>query len=112
MSIHSVNSEQRDAERRLRFAVDEMIGALRVGPGMNDGVFAELREALIEFGRVWKGEKMLPKSAVNILVGLFSWVDSSSYLYSGDEAARIRNAAREIDELIFQYIIPAEAERN
>ncbi len=55
---------------------------------------------------------MLPKSAVNILVGLFSWVDSSSYLYSGDEAARIRNAAREIDELIFQYIIPAEAERN
>ena len=107
MTFLSANDEQVAAERRLQASVDEMIGTLRLGPGMNERIFTELRDSLIEFGRVWQGEEILPKSAVNILVGLFSWIDSASHLYSGDEAARIRQVAREVDMLIFQYIVPA-----
>jgi hypothetical protein len=51
---------------------------------------------------------VLPKSTVNDLVGLYSWIESSSYLYQGDEAQRIRQAAREAEEMVFRYVAPAQ----
>ncbi len=70
-------------------------------------MFAELRGALIAVGDAWEGDSVLPKSLVNVLVGLFSWIDSASYLYEDDEKARIQQAAREVDTLIFRHIVPA-----
>jgi hypothetical protein len=108
VSTCGVSDEQHAAQRRLQAAVDEMMGALRIGPGMDETKYAELREPLIAFGKAWEAEQMLPKSAVNILVGLSSWIETSSYLYSGSEAERIRRIAIEIDSLIFRHIVPAE----
>jgi hypothetical protein len=44
---------------------------------------------------------------VNDLVGLYSWIDSSSYLYQGDEAEHIREAARQAETMIFEHVAPA-----
>ena len=85
----AMTEAQRASELKLRVSADELIGTLRVGPGMDERAYSNLRDALIEFGAAWQKESMLPKSAVNLLVDLFSWVDSSSQLYSGEEAARI-----------------------
>jgi hypothetical protein len=101
------NEEQRQAEQELQTAADDFIAALRLAQGMDEAALARLTSAIIAFGAAWNGEDYLPKSAVNLLVGLFSWIDSASYLYSGDEALRIKRAAMDIENLIFRHVVPA-----
>lgn len=101
------DERQELAEQELRMATDEFIGALRLAHGLDASSFARLRAAIIGVGSAWEMENHLPKSVVNIIVGMFSWIDSASYLYEGDEAAAIRQAAVDVETLIFQKIVPA-----
>jgi hypothetical protein len=99
--------EQERAEQELQAAADDFIAALRLARGMDEIAFARLREAVIGLGAAWEADNHLPKSAVNILVGLFSWIDSASYLYNGDEALAIKRSAMDVETLIFQHVVPA-----
>jgi hypothetical protein len=99
---------QERAAQELQEAADGFIGALRLAQGMDEASFARLREAIIEAGSTWEAEDYLPKQMVNILVGMFSWIDSASYLYEGDEATAIKRAAMEAETLIFRHIVPAQ----
>nr|WP_062331983.1 hypothetical protein [Herbidospora sakaeratensis] len=101
------NAERTQAGRELQEAADEFIGALRLAHGMDETAFARLADAITGFGAAWEAEEHLPKSAVNALVGLFSWIDSASHLYEGEEAKRIRQAAMEAETLIFRHVVPA-----
>ena len=74
---------------------------------MDEALFDALRTAIIDLGAAWSDSDVLPKSAVNDLVGLYSWIESSSYFYQGDEAERIRQAAREAETMVFRYVAPA-----
>jgi hypothetical protein len=74
---------------------------------MDENAFARLRDAIIEAGSAWEEEDYLPKRVVNILVGMFSWIDSASYLYDGDEAVAIKRAAMNVETLIFERVVPA-----
>jgi hypothetical protein len=74
---------------------------------MDEALFDALRTAIIDFGGAWSDSDVLPKSTVNDLVGLYSWIESSSYLYQGDEAERIRQAAGQAEEMVFRYVAPA-----
>ena len=98
---------QERAAQELQEAADGFIGALRLAHGMDDAAFARLREAIIEAGSAWESEDCLPKRVVNILVGMFSWIDSASYLYEGGEAAAIKRAAMDVETLIFEHVVPA-----
>jgi hypothetical protein len=99
---------QERAAQELQEAADGFIGALRLAQGMDEAAFARLREAIIEAGLAWEAEDYLPKRVVNILVGMFSWIDSASYLYEGDEAAVIKRAAMNVETLIFERVVPAQ----
>ena len=90
---------QERAAQGLQEAADDFIGALRLARGMDEAAFARLREAIIEAGSAWVGEDYLPKRLVNTLVGMFSWIDSASYLYEGDEAMAIKRAAMDVETL-------------
>jgi hypothetical protein len=98
---------QERAAHELQEAADGFIGALRLAQGMDETAFARLREAIIEAGLAWEAEDYLPKRVVNILVGMFSWIDSASYLYDGDESAAIRHTAMNVETLIFERVVPA-----
>lgn len=98
---------QERAAQELQEAANGLIGALRLAQGMDETAFARLREAIIEAGSAWEVENYLPKRVVNILVGMFSWIDSASYLYDGDEAAAIKRAAMNVETLIFERVVPA-----
>ncbi len=74
---------------------------------MDEALFDALRTAIIDLGAAWSDPDVLPKSAVNDLVGLYSWIESSSYFYQGDEAKRIRQAARDAEAMVFRYVAPA-----
>ena len=74
---------------------------------MDEALFDALRAAIIELGAAWNDSDVLPKSTVNDLTGLYSWIESSSYLYQGDEAERIRQAAREAEAMVFRHVVPA-----
>ena len=103
-----MSGERRErAAQELQEAADGFIGALRLAQGMDETAFARLREAIIEAGSAWEAEDYLPKRVVNILVGMFSWIDSASYLYDGDEAAAIKRAAMNVETLIFERVVPA-----
>jgi hypothetical protein len=101
------DERQERAEQELHAAADDFIGALRLAQGMDEAAFDRLCEAIIEIGSAWEAEDHLPKFVVNILLGMFSWIDSASYLYEGDEAAAIKRAARDVESLIFQHVVPA-----
>ncbi|NAS20404.1 hypothetical protein GT755_01740 [Herbidospora sp. NEAU-GS84] len=103
------DADKIQAGRELQDAADEFIGALRLARGMDETAFARLADAIKAFGAAWEAESHLPKSGVNALVGLFSWIDSASCLYGGDEARRIRQAAVEAESLIFRHVVPAPA---
>jgi hypothetical protein len=106
-----VSEEERNiAARDLRDSAVDFISALRLGEGMNEELFARLASATTDVGSAWAESEVLPKGVVNDLVGLFSWIDSASYLYEGDEAARIKRAAMEIEILIFERVVPAPPE--
>lgn len=107
MDPESVSDPKDMAGRRLRESVNEFIAKLRLASGMDEDAFARLRAALIEVGNAWRTDSVLPKSVVHYLVGLYSWIESSSYLYDQEVASRIREAAREIDMLITERIVPA-----
>lgn len=98
---------QERAAQELQEAADGFIGALRLAQGMDETAFARLREAIIETGSAWEAEDYLPKRVVNILIGMFSWIDSASYLYEGHEAAAIKRAAMSVETLIFEHVVPA-----
>lgn len=85
----------------------EFISALRLARGMDEALFDALRAAIIDLGAAWSDSDVLPKSAVNDLTGLYSWIESSSYLYQGDEAERIRWAAREAETMVFRHVVAA-----
>ncbi|GAB1818732.1 hypothetical protein [Herbidospora sp. RD11066] len=104
------NEEQAQAGQELQDAADEFIGALRLAQGMDEIAYTRLTDAIKAFGAAWEAENHLPKSAVNALVGLFSWIDSASHLYEGEEAQRIRWAAMEAETLIFRHVVPAPAD--
>ena len=95
------------AGHALREAATEFISALRLARGIDEALFGALRAAIIDFGAAWSDSDVLPKGAVNDLVGLYSWIESSSYLYQGDEAERIRQAAREAEAMVFLHVVPA-----
>jgi hypothetical protein len=95
------------ADRALRSAAIEFISALRLARGMDEALFDDLRTAIIDVGAAWRDSDVLPKQVVNDLVGLYSWIDSSSYLYQGDQAERIREAARQAETMIFEQVAPA-----
>jgi hypothetical protein len=95
------------ADRALRSAAIEFISALRLARGMDEALFDDLRTAIIDVGAAWRDSDVLPKQVVNDLVGLYSWIDSSSYLYQGDQAERIREAARQAETMIFEHVAPA-----
>ena len=103
----SAQDAREHAGRALREAATEFISALRLARGMDEALFDALRTAIIDLGAAWSDSDVLPKGAVNDLVGLFSWIDSSSYFYQGDEAERIRQAAREAEAMVFRYVVPA-----
>jgi hypothetical protein len=98
------------ASRALNSAAVEFISSLRLARGMEEARFDALRTAIIDLGAAWRDSSVLPKSVVNDLVGLYSWIDSSSYLYEGEVAERIRAAARETEAMIFRYVAPASDE--
>jgi hypothetical protein len=106
-AVVMADERQERAEQELHTAADDFIGGLRLAQGMDEAAFDRLREAIIEIGSTWAAEDHLPKFVVNILLGMFSWIDSASYLYEGDEAAAIRRAARDVESLIFQHVVPA-----
>ena|ERR1700761_4325696 len=95
------------AGRALRAAAIEFISALRLARGMDEALFDALRTAIIDVGAAWRHSDVLPKAVVNDLVGLYSWIESSSHFYEGDEAERIRQAAREAEVMIFKHVAPA-----
>ena len=101
------SERQERAAQELQEAADGFIGALRLAQGMNESAFERLREAIIEVGSAWESEDYLPKRVVNIIVGMFSWIDSASYLYEGGEAAAIKRAAMNVETLIFERVVPA-----
>ncbi|MGW4423234.1 hypothetical protein [Streptosporangium sp. NPDC004631] len=101
------DENQERAERELQIAADSFIAGLRLARGIDEVAFSRLREAIIGLGDAWEAEDHLPKSAVNILVGLFSWIDSASNLYEGDDSMAIKQAAMDVETLIFQHVVPA-----
>ncbi|MEU0520316.1 hypothetical protein [Streptosporangium sp. NPDC006007] len=101
------NEDRERAERELRTAAGNFIAALRLARGVDEVAFSRLKEAIIGLGDAWQVEDHLPKSAVNILVGLFSWIDSASHLYEGDDSMAIKQAAMDVETLIFQHVVPA-----
>lgn len=106
----SAKNARDEAGQALRDAATEFIAALRLAKGMDEALFDSLRTAIIEVGAAWRDSDVLPKSVVNDLVGLYSWIESSSYFYQGDEADRIRQAAREAESMIFRHVAPASPE--
>jgi hypothetical protein len=106
----SAENVRDQAGQALRDAATEFITALRLAKGMDENLFDSLRTAIIDVGAAWRDSDLLPKSVVNDLVGLYSWIDSSSYSYKGDEAERIRQAAREAESMVFRYVAPASSE--
>ena len=106
----SAENTRGQAGQAFRDAATEFISALRLAKGMDETLFDSLRTAIIDVGTAWRDSDVLPKSVVNDLVGLYSWIDSSSYSYQGDEAERIRQAAREAESMVFRYVAPASSE--
>jgi hypothetical protein len=106
--VNPPEDDRERAGRALRHAGIEFISALRLARGMDEALFDDLRTAIIDVGAAWRDSSVLPKTVVNDLVGLFSWINSSSYFYAGDEAERIREAAREAESMTFRYVVPAE----
>ena len=104
------DEERTRTARDLRSSAVDFISALRLGEGMNEELSARLASAIADLGSAWAESEVLPKGVVNDLVGLFSWTDSASYLYEGDEAARIKRSAMEIETLIFKHVVPAPPE--
>jgi hypothetical protein len=103
-----LNEEPKKAARaRVRESATNFINALRLEPGFDARLLDELKEALIAVGVAYADETTLPKSLVNDLVGLFSWIDSASYLYKDEEARQIQRAAGEVEQLVFVHIVPA-----
>jgi hypothetical protein len=94
----------------LRSCADDFIGSLRLGRGMDEDAFTALRNAVINLGTAWEEADSLPKGIVNDLVGLYSWIESASHLYEGAEALRIRQAAMDVETLVFRHVVPASAE--
>lgn len=95
---------------RMRSAIDNFLGELRMAEGLKTSSYEELRDSIIELGAAWAEEDILPKVVVNYLLGLYSWIDSASYGYAGEEAENIRRAARDVEELIFVHVVPAGQE--
>jgi hypothetical protein len=95
---------------RMRSAIDNFLGELRMAEGLKSSSYAELRDSIIELGTAWAEEDALPKLVVNYLLGLYSWIDSASYGYADEEAESIRHAARDVEELIFVHVVPAGQE--
>jgi hypothetical protein len=105
--VTSAQDAREHAGGALREAATEFISALRLARGMDEALFDALRAAIVDLGAVWSDSDVLPKSTVNDLVGLYSWIESSSYLYQEDEAKRIRQAAREAEAMVFRHVVPA-----
>lgn len=99
--------ERERAGQHLREATVNFTSALRMPDGFSEELLSELRSAIIEVGAAWEMSDTLPKSIVNDLMGLYSWVDSSSYLHEDEDARRIRKAAIELESLIFKHVVPA-----
>lgn len=95
------------ATDRLRSAIDNFLGELRMAEGLKSSSYAELRGSIVELGAAWAEEESLPKLVVNYLIGMYSWIDSASYGYADEQAESIRRAARDVEELIFVHVVPA-----
>jgi len=84
-----MDEQEKSIEVQLREAADGFCTALRMGDGIDDLALERLKTCIIEVGRKWRNESILPKTVVHDLVGLYSAVEVSSYLYKGEYSNRV-----------------------
>jgi hypothetical protein len=96
----------RQAARRLIEAAERFTVPLRMGDGMSEPALKELKSALSEVGLAWRDEPNLPKAVVSVLIALAPAIEGASYLYDEEAASRIRDVSLELQDLIFQEIVP------
>jgi hypothetical protein len=88
----------------LNQAVEQFTVPLRMGEGMNEIALDNLRDALRLCAGAWRNTDSIPKSAALELVDLAPAIESSSYLYDEDYAARVRDVSVEIADLVRESV--------
>lgn len=84
----------------LHDAVEAFDIPLRMNQGMDEIALGNLREVLRRCAAAWRDSDTIPKAAALELVDLAPAIESSSYLYDEDYAARVRDVSIEIADLV------------
>jgi hypothetical protein len=84
----------------LHEAAEKFDIPLRMHEGIDEIALDNLRDALRQCAEAWRDADSIPKSAALDLVDLAPGIESSSYLYDEDYAARVRDISIEIADLV------------
>lgn len=86
-------------ERALAFCTP-----LRQGDGLRKKELDDLQKAITKFCAEYADAEFIPKEAAKVLIELIPIIDSSAFLYSGDEAEEIRKASASLFDLILSEL--------
>jgi hypothetical protein len=84
----------------LHNAIEAFDIPLRMKQGMDEMALGNLPEVLRQCRAAWQHSDTIPKAAALELVDLAPAIESSSYLYDEDYAARVRDISIEIADLV------------
>ena len=101
-----INERRAIIAAQLRESADRFCVSLRMGDGIDAAALEALKKSIVEAGEEWRSEMELPKPLVHDIVGLYSAVQGSSNVYDEEYANRVRAVARELETMIFRYVVP------
>ena len=88
------------AESELRTVALDVLTKLHLAEGLDTLAAERMKQALRAAAKSWAESDVITKSAANLLVDLANSIEASSYTYKDDEAARIRDLAYEVADLV------------
>jgi len=88
-----------EAARQLDRCWVDFIVQLRNGSGFDETAFKALCQSLDDCTRSWEKSAFVPKLAARVFIDLYPSIEVCAYMYEGDDADKIRNAAEVVTDL-------------